>query len=140
VQTSNVTVRGMIGPQVPGHDPFKDLDLNEFLRMLIAELQNQDPLNPMDNHEILQQISQIREIESNTRLTDTLQAVLLGQNLSTASSMIGTQIKGLADDGQEVEGSVERVSIEKGAARLHVGEHVVSLKNVTEIRPYYIQY
>ena len=61
---SNVT--GQSGQQATsGTDAFQEVDLDVFIKLLIAELQNQDPMNPLDNHEILQQVSQIREIESN---------------------------------------------------------------------------
>ena len=63
-----------------------DLNLDDFLGLLIAELQTQDPMKPMDNQEILQQVSQMRDIESTSKLTDTLQTVLLGQNMSTAAA------------------------------------------------------
>jgi flagellar basal-body rod modification protein FlgD len=128
-------IRGQTGPQVQGRDAFKDLNLDQFLKMLIAELQNQDPLNPMENHQILQQISQIREIESNARLTETLQSVLLGQNVSTASEMLGKIVQGRTDDGTPVSGRVERVSVKDGTPLLYVGENSVRLKNVTDIQP-----
>jgi flagellar basal-body rod modification protein FlgD len=135
METTSVAVKGQTGPQVAGRDPYADLDLSKFIQMLVAEMQNQDPLDPMKNQEILQQIGQIRAIESNTRLTDTLQSVLLGQNVSTASSMIGKTIQGLTDDGKQVSGQVEQVSIQDGIPTLHVGEDAVSLKNVAEILP-----
>jgi len=118
-----------------GHDAFKDLDLNTFIKLLIAELQNQDPLNPMDNNQLLQQVSQIREIESNTRLTDTLSSVLLGQNLSTASSLINRTITGLTQDSDKITGVVDRVSIEDERTILHIGDQRIELKNVAEILP-----
>ena len=40
----------------------KDLDINQFLQLMITELTNQDPLNPMDNTQLVQQIGEIREI------------------------------------------------------------------------------
>ena len=54
----------------------------------MAELQNQDPMEPMKNSELLQQVSQIRAIQSNDRLTDTLESVSLGQNLATAGNLL----------------------------------------------------
>jgi len=127
-------VLGAQGQQNPtGHDAFGDVDLGDFITLLVTELQNQDPLDPMNNHEILEQISQIREIESNQRLTSTLASVQLGQSFSTACSMLGRTIQALAADGNTVTGSVDRVSIEDGTAKLHLGEHVVDLTNVSEI-------
>jgi flagellar basal-body rod modification protein FlgD len=115
------------------HNAFADVDLDEFLKLLITELRNQDPLNPMDNSEILQQVSQIREIESNSQLTQTLEAVLLGQAMSTASSLIGQYVEALTNDGNRVAGRVERISIVDGEPVLHVDGHEVSLENVDQI-------
>lgn len=127
-------IMGTQGQQNPtGHDAMQDVDLDEFLKLLITELQNQDPMDPMENSEILQQLSQIREVESNMRLTETLESLHLGQNLATASSMIGRLITALTDEGDQIAGRVDRVSIEDGEPKLNVGEHLVELKNVSQI-------
>jgi flagellar basal-body rod modification protein FlgD len=132
--SATVGIVGTQGQQNPtGHDAMRDVDMDEFLKLLITELQNQDPLDPMENYEILQQLSQIREIESNTRLTETLEAVRLGQSLTTASSMIGRLIVALTDDAEQVRGRVDRVSIVDGEPKLNLGDHVVDMKNVSEI-------
>ncbi len=134
MQANSVGASGQTGAQNPtGQDAFRNLDMDEFLKMMIVELQNQDPLNPMDNQQILQQISQIREIESNLRMTDTLDSVLVGQNLASAVALLGKLIVGLSDAGQKVTGVVERVSMAEGKVKLHVGESTVSLKNIEQI-------
>lgn len=127
------------GVNQPAND-LRDVDLDSFLQLLITEMQNQDPLNPMENSEILQQISQIREISATDKLSDTLSAVRLGQNMTTASSLIGKQVTALSDDAEEVEGVVERVSVitdENDEAtrvlRVHVGNHDIRLDNIREI-------
>jgi flagellar basal-body rod modification protein FlgD len=117
----------------PEHDKFQDVDLQEFIKMLIAELSNQDPMNPMDNHEILQQVSQIREIESNDRLTDMLETVRVGQSLSTATTMIGRKVKALTDSGDQVVGVVDRISVGENDSKVFIGNQQISLKNVSEI-------
>jgi len=136
MQTASLNaVQGQQGAQAPNHDAFQDLNLDTFIKLLVTELQNQDPMSPMDNAQILQQVSQIRAIESNTRLTSTLEAVLLGQNVSTASSLLGRTISGLDDGSNPVTGKVDKVSVAEGKATLHVGDKTVSLKNVGEIFP-----
>jgi flagellar basal-body rod modification protein FlgD len=113
----------------------RGLDLDHFLQLMITELQNQDPLNPLENHQILQQISQIREIEATGQLRETLDSVLLGQNLANASSLIDKQVTALDDNGKEVSGTVDRVSVAENTVRLHVGDQQVDLKNLREILP-----
>jgi flagellar hook assembly protein FlgD len=113
----------------------ENLDTSEFLDLIIAELQNQDPLNPMDNAQMIEQIGQIRQIDASSRLTTTLDAVLMGQNLSSASSLIGKTITGLDADSKKITGKVDRVTVADGVPSLHVGAKTVKLNNVGEILP-----
>ena len=63
----------------------ENLDLDVFLEIMLEELQNQDPLDPMDNGELLDQLSQIRELSSNDTLTETLEAIELAHKNMYAS-------------------------------------------------------
>jgi flagellar basal-body rod modification protein FlgD len=120
----------------------KDLDINQFLQLMIAELTNQDPLNPMDNNELVQQIGSIREIAATDKLSTSLELVQSGQSLTTASSLIGKTVKALSDENENIEGVVERVSIEvdeddnsKRTYRVHVDGKDIDLRNVREVLP-----
>jgi flagellar basal-body rod modification protein FlgD len=101
-------------------DAINDIDLGTFLKLMITELQNQDPLNPLDNKDMLAQISQIREVGATDKLTKTLDAVLLGQTIASATNMIGADISAISDGGESITGIVSRVSIDKGVPKLHV--------------------
>ncbi len=130
---------GQQGQQNPYGDAMRDIDMNDFLKMMIAELQNQDPMNPMDNAQILGQISQIREIMSNDRLTNTLEAAFLGQNLSTANNLMGRSVVALVEGEGGIRevlaaGKVTQISIENGVPKLHVGGRVLDLKDLTRIQ------
>ncbi len=87
---------------------------------MIAELQNQDPLNPLNNDELIQQFGQIRQVGATEKLTSTLDSVLLGQNIASATNLIGAEVDGISDDGQSVTGMVERVSVAGGQPKLHL--------------------
>ena len=95
-----------------------DVDLDDFLNLMIAELQNQDPLNPLENDELIAQISQIREVGATEQLTATLGAVLLGQNITSATNLIGADVVALNDNGQRVSGNVKVVTITDGQPML----------------------
>lgn len=134
-------------------DAFSDLGMDDFIKLMITELQNQDPLNPMNNEQMLGQISQIREIASNDRLTETLDSLMLGQGISMASGMIGLKVEALSDESKRIQGVVDRIMIDGSDAKLivtekvpkaidpesgetipaHEVEHTVSVKNVGEI-------
>ncbi len=123
-----------------GSNDLRNVDMDQFLNLLLAEMQNQDPMNPMENSEMLQQISQIREIGATNKLSDTLDSVLTGQNLTTASGIIGKNINALSDHNVDVSGTVDRVTVESNPdgegkiLRVHVGEHQISLDNIRDIR------
>src|SRR5262249_44197797 len=104
-------------------DAINNLDLGSFLTLMIKELQNQDPLNPMDNSQMLTQLSEIRQVGSTDKLTSTLNSVLLGQNISSATNLIGANITALSDDKQQVSGIVDKVSITDGEPKLHVASY-----------------
>jgi flagellar basal-body rod modification protein FlgD len=111
------------------------LQTQDFIKMLVAELQNQDPMSPMSNSELLTEVSQIRSIESNDNLNTTLQSVLLGQHVATASSLINQSVSGLDSDGNRVTGRVDSVSVNGSNATLHVGSSTIDLSNVTSVQP-----
>lgn len=97
-----------------------DVDIDDFLKIMITELQNQDPLNPLENDELIAQISQIRSVGATEKLTDTLDSVLLGQNISSATNLIGAEIDAISDDNEKVTGVVEKVSVANGQPKLHL--------------------
>jgi flagellar basal-body rod modification protein FlgD len=114
-------------------DRLDTLDTDAFLKLLIAELQNQDPMEPMDNAEMVQQISQIRSIESSQAIIDSFQSIQVGQNMSTAAGLLGKQITALTKDDGYITGPVDRVTMEDGEPLVHVGDYSVTLDNISEI-------
>ena len=105
-------------------DAFRDMGMGDFIKLMITELQNQDPLDPMDNAQMLEQIGQIREIASNDKLSDTLESLRLSQGISMASGLIGQKIEALTDDSKRIEGLVSRIMIDGSKAKLIVTETV----------------
>src|SRR6476620_11322325 len=92
------------------HD-LKDLDINQFLQLMVSELTHQDPLNPLDNTQLVQQIGELRSIAASDQLTTTLQSLQTQQSLTTASSLIGKTVTALSNDGSNVTGAVDSVSV-----------------------------
>jgi flagellar basal-body rod modification protein FlgD len=127
--TSNVPSRDQA---FGAHNSLNTLDMDTFLELMIAELQNQDPLNPLENDELLAQISQIREVGATDRLTETLESVLLGQNISSATNLIGADVIALTDKGERVSGNVRRVSIDGGQPKLDLAVGPVATAAATE--------
>jgi flagellar basal-body rod modification protein FlgD len=138
--TAGFTAREATGKTGGASDAYSDIDIDEFLALMIAELQNQDPLDPMDNSEMVQQIGQIREIGATDQLTSTLSNLASSQELVTASSLIGQQVQGLAEDGSPIDGIIDRITVEtdseknERSIKVHVDGKTMSIKNIREIQ------
>ncbi|MBX3394086.1 MAG: hypothetical protein KF841_01835 [Phycisphaerae bacterium] len=148
--TSNVAVAG--GSSKPTTVGFGDMKTEDFFAMMIAQLQQQDPLKPQDNQQLLSQMSNIRQIEQSTRLGDTLEAQmkalqqqtkilqgLTSQKFNDPASLIGLYVQGpgVGDSGDPVIGSdgkptkVEGIVI--GVDYTSAGRAVLKLHNGTSI-------
>lgn len=133
METSGVGASSSAASSNDQNDALRGLELGNFIELMVAELQNQDPLDPMENTEILQQISQIREIDVSARMGETLDAVLAGQNFAAASSMVGKYVRALTDADGYTAGVVDSVSVIDGDIQLHIGDQSVALDKVSEI-------
>jgi flagellar basal-body rod modification protein FlgD len=77
---------------------------DDFLKLLIVQLQNQDPLNPMEGTEFATQLAQFSSVEQLTNISDTLTESLTVNQLMTqsignslATTMIGKDVKATGD-------------------------------------------
>jgi len=114
-------------------DRFEDLAVADFLRLMIAELQNQDPLNPSDNKDMLNQLNAMRQIVSSDKLTGSIESIMLGQSVATASNLLGKTVKGTNQLGVETTGVVDRVVFEEGTPKVYIGLNALKLESITEI-------
>lgn len=110
-----------------------DMTGYDFLKLLITELSNQDPMDPMDNKEILNQLSSIRSLESNMELSENFKELLSSQGLVTATALIGQLITGIDTQGQLIEGKVERVMLDASGLSLQIGDRTVPLSKVMNV-------
>lgn len=83
-------------------------DFNMFLKMLTVQMQNQDPLDPMDTSEYTKQLVQFSQVEQSMQQTGVLKDILSrvsGQDMAQASAFIGrearfdTNVSGLGASG-----------------------------------------
>ncbi len=107
---------GVSSTATSGSSP-SSMSSTDFYKLLIAELQYQDPFQPMDNSKMVEQVANIRNIESSTSMTNALASVTRQQNFGTAAGLIGKMVRGQVTDAngkdQTVEGTVRSVRFEK---------------------------
>ncbi len=114
---------------------FNNLTTADFMQMLIAELQNQDPTQPMSNQDLLTQLSTMSQLQSTQDLDTALQTNTNSQQLSTASSFIGKAVHGTDSNKNPVTGIATEAVLQNGAAYVAVGNTLVPLANITAVAP-----
>lgn len=130
----NTIARGASGAAQSATERAK-LSQKEFMKLLVAELTNQDPLNPLENQQFVQQLASLQTLESTAALTDGIRDLVRLQQLSSASSLLGRQVVGLDADGDFVSGRVERVAAQGNEIVLVVDGHPVPLSGISEVLP-----
>lgn len=113
-----------------------NLKTEDFIKMMITQLQNQDPTEPVKNEQLLAQMSQISQLQSSTTLTTTLQSMTLQNQIGSASSLIGKVVKGFDGEGDPVDGLVNSIKVVDNKVQLQLDNgKALSMNNVTEIAP-----
>ncbi|HOX05744.1 MAG TPA: flagellar hook capping FlgD N-terminal domain-containing protein [Planctomycetota bacterium] len=107
---------------------------DQFLKLLVMQLKNQDPLNPLSNEDFLTQLAQFQSLEETMQTAENTKNLLLGQQLAAASALIGKDVVVTGSDGADYVGNVEKVAVQDGKVLLIVGNTGVSLDEIKEIR------
>jgi flagellar basal-body rod modification protein FlgD len=84
------------------------LGYDQFLQLLITEMQNQDPTEPMDSTETVSQLASFSAVEQAVKTNTTLSSILASSSLSQAGSYVGRTVT--SADGS-VSGVVTSVTI-----------------------------
>ena len=118
-----------IGQSQAKRTPTAELGKNDFLKLMIGQLQNQDPMAPTDNSQQMAQLAQYSSLEQMQNVSKTLET-------DQAYSMIGREVT-YTDKatGAVTTGTVEKVVLENGKATLTVnGTKGIEPGAVTEVK------
>jgi flagellar basal-body rod modification protein FlgD len=104
-------LRASSAAPVAASDPGR-LGKQDFLKLLMAQLSNQDPMKPMDDTQMIAQMAQFSALEETQHLSQVIQQ---SSNMSTivqAGALIGKYVQAAQADGTIVNGAVENVNLE----------------------------
>lgn len=120
----------------------KELSKDVFLKMLVGQMTNQDPLNTQDPTQYITQLSQFSSLEQIMSLNDSMnnlvsmnKGILVNSAVQTASSIIGKNVEMISTDengkAKNFAGNVKSVYIEDGSVFLEV-----NLDDTNEIKKF----
>lgn len=105
---------------VIGRNGFGEMTSEQFVKILVTELTNQDPFKPNDSAQVLEQLSSLRSIESDMNLQDQLTNLVTQNQIAQASGLIGRQVQGLDAANNRIAGTVTSVRVSDGVAILEL--------------------
>jgi len=111
-----------------------DISGETFLTLLSAELQNQDPLEPMSSKDMLDQITQLNMISQLTQLNDVL-ADSNKQTVTDVASLIGKHVEWIdPTTGNLVSGNVTKVQRDDAGWQVVVGNQSAGINSLISVR------
>ncbi len=99
------------GAPASSGNAFDAFSSQDFLELMFSELTNQDPLEPSDTGDLINQIGQIRSIEADVNLSTQLESIVKRSEIASAGNLVGSYIVGLTESGLAQEGLVLSVSV-----------------------------
>ncbi len=114
------------------------LGRDDFFALLIAELKNQDPMEPKDDTEFLSQLAQFSSLEEMRALTETQSTLLSFQVAAQSAALLGRTVEAQVTDdttGEKstITGKVSEVNLSTSPPSLIVDGHKVDISSVTRV-------
>ena len=111
----------------------------DYMKLLVTQLRNQDPLEPLDNNEMAMRLAQFSQLSQLESMNSNFAKVLATTERAYGSSLIGKNIEFLAETQtgtvETMSGIVERIyNNVDGEIFLAVGNYAVSLEDVISVK------
>ena len=125
----------------PSALPEQELGRDAFMKLLVAQMQHQDPMSPIDNQEYIAQLAQFSSLEEMQGVNENLVALAMLQEgnallaqLTNSSSLIG-KVVAYTDpqSGEPAQGVVSSVKLADGSVSLMIDGQPISLSEVSEV-------
>lgn len=111
----------------------QSLGQNQFLQLLMTQLQNQDPMSPMDNTQFIAQMAQFSSLEQMTNLVSATQAMNANNEVAQSVSLIGHNVTYTNADGSTGSGVVSEVDVSSGNVQLKVGDSSIDPTDINTV-------
>ncbi len=111
-----------------------DLGQDQFLKLLVAQLQAQDPLDPVKNEDFVAQLAQFSTLEGIERLNTSFSDLLKLNQITQGSNLIGRTVDYQdSTTGELAQGTVEGFNLNDGRLQLLANGIEIPLDNVRTI-------
>jgi len=104
----------------------RELDRDAFLKILMTQLQYQDPSEPLKDKDFIAQMAQFSSLEQMNKVSESM-------NMSYGAQLLGTTVTYKAKDGSLKTGEVTELKRVDGTVKIKVGSAYVNLSDVEAV-------
>jgi len=113
--------------------PGDQLDRQDFLQLLVMQLKNQDPLNPIDDREFISQMAQLSSLEATNQLSSQMGQMAAGQQQLGALALVGRDVEYSDGSGGTVRGKVSGLRLGASEPMLKIDDREVPLELIQTV-------
>ncbi len=134
----SVTAKTGSGPSASAatpENPSGELGKNDFLKLMVAQLQAQNPLEPTNDTEYISELAQFSSLEQTTNIAQTSSQAANAQQVAQAVGLIGHTVSYTdPTTGATLQGAVQNVEISSTGATLTIeGTTGIEPSSITEV-------
>lgn len=109
------------------------LDGQAFLKLLVAQLRYQSPLEPSDPTQLMMTTSQLAQLDAIQTLADLQRRDIGLQQAVAATGLLGADVTAVSEDGVTFNGTVDRIRYTHAGPVLAIADREVPLGSVLEV-------
>ena len=109
-----------------------DISGDKYMELLLTQLKHQNPMDPMDNAKMTEQVSQIATLQSTNKLKDGFDKIMKLINLTGGAELVGRKVE-YRNGSQTAEARVSAVKPEGDRLQLQCGDETVNLSQIVRI-------
>ncbi|MBT9134575.1 MAG: hypothetical protein DDT39_01538 [Firmicutes bacterium] len=121
-------------PVTQASPPGGELGKDAFLKILLAQMRNQDPLNPADGTAMIAQLAQFSSLEQMQNLNNKIDQLLEVQLLGELSGLVGKVVSFRGENDEVMQGTVQSLVWGENRSQLRINDVLVPLGRVLEVR------
>ena len=110
-----------------------DASRDQFLQLLVTQLKNQDPMEPVGQQEFVQQLSQFSMLEGIEKLNASFSSWMKVQQISQGASLTGHTVEYIDSQGQKHQGVVSSAHVRDGDIVLRIDDQNIPIDSVTGV-------
>ncbi len=126
---------GIVAGTAPATPPKQSMDSAMFMKLLVAQLQNQDPSSPMSTNDMMAQQTQMASLEQLTNMSQTSSEQFSLTMRMAAMNIVGKSVSYTDSDGSVVSGAATGASFASSVPTITVGGATVNLDKILSIDP-----